>query len=70
MRIRFTLRLRRRVRNPDRRLEPLDRLEESLPSNLQALDEVRYEGDRLDYEATMKLLEAFNEFRGQEAPQP
>lgn len=70
MPIRFTLRRRRRVRDPDRRLEPLDRLEESLPSNLQGLYEIRYEGDRLDYEATMKLLEAFNEFRGQEAPQP
>jgi hypothetical protein len=34
-----------------------------LPSNLQGLYQVRYEGDRLDYEATMKLLEAFNEFR-------
>jgi predicted nucleotide-binding protein len=35
----------------------------TLPSNLQGLYEVRYEGDRLDYEATMKLLKAFNEFR-------
>jgi CAP12/Pycsar effector protein, TIR domain len=35
----------------------------TLPSNLQGLYEVRYEGDRLDYEATMKLLRAFNEFR-------
>lgn len=26
----------------------------SLPSNLQGLYEVRYEGDRLDYESTMK----------------
>jgi hypothetical protein len=34
-----------------------------LPSNLQGLYEVRYEGDRLDYEATMKLLKAFNDFR-------
>jgi hypothetical protein len=34
-----------------------------LPSNLQGLYEVRYEGDRLDYEATMRLLKAFNEFR-------
>lgn len=33
-----------------------------LPSNLQGLYEVRYEGDRLDYEATMKLLKAFNDF--------
>lgn len=36
----------------------------ALPSNLQGLYEVRYEGDKLDYEATMKLLKAFNEFRG------
>ena len=35
----------------------------TLPSNLQGLYEVRYEGDRLDYDATMKLLRAFNEFK-------
>ena len=35
----------------------------NLPSNLQGLYEVRYDGDKLDYEATMKLLRAFNEFR-------
>jgi predicted nucleotide-binding protein len=34
-----------------------------LPSNLQGLYEVRYEGTRLDYDATMKLLKAFNDFR-------
>ena len=34
-----------------------------LPSNLQGLYEVRYEGEQLDHEATMKLLEAFNDFR-------
>jgi len=34
-----------------------------LPTNLQGLNEVRYDGDRLDYEATMKLLKAFNDFR-------
>lgn len=34
-----------------------------LPSNLQGLYEVRYEGQKLDYEATMKLLKAFNEFQ-------
>jgi predicted nucleotide-binding protein len=34
-----------------------------LPSNLQGLFEVRYEGESLDHEATMKLLEAFNGFR-------
>ena len=35
-----------------------------LPSNLQGLYEVRYEGGRLEYDATMRLLRAFNDFRG------
>jgi predicted nucleotide-binding protein len=35
----------------------------TLPSNLQGLYEVRYEGTKLDYEATMKLLKAFSDFR-------
>lgn len=35
----------------------------SLPSNLQGLYRCDYEGDRLDYEATMKLLKTFNQFR-------
>jgi hypothetical protein len=35
----------------------------TLPSNLQGLYEVRYEGAALDYEATMKLLKAFNDFK-------
>lgn len=35
----------------------------TLPSNLQGLYEVRYEGTKLDYEATMKLLKAFNDFK-------
>lgn len=34
----------------------------ALPSNLQGLYEVRYEGETLDYAATMKLLKAFNDF--------
>jgi predicted nucleotide-binding protein len=34
-----------------------------LPSNLQGLYEVRYEGDGLDHEATMRLLKSFNEFQ-------
>lgn len=34
-----------------------------LPSNLQGLYCCFYEGDKLDYEATMKLLKAFNEFK-------
>jgi predicted nucleotide-binding protein len=33
-----------------------------LPSNLQGLYRCDYDGDKLDYEATMKLLKAFNEF--------
>ena len=35
----------------------------ALPSNLQGLYRCNYEGDKLDYDATMKLLKAFNEFR-------
>jgi hypothetical protein len=37
--------------------------EATLPSNLQGLYEVRYSGSKLDYESTMKLLKAFNDFR-------
>jgi predicted nucleotide-binding protein len=36
----------------------------TLPSNLQGLYEVRYEGEKLDYDSTMKLLKALNDFRG------
>jgi predicted nucleotide-binding protein len=35
-----------------------------LPSNLQGLYEVRYEGKSMDAGATMKLLKAFKEFKG------
>ena len=35
----------------------------TLPSNLQGLYEVRHEGGKLDYDATMRLLKAFNDFR-------
>jgi hypothetical protein len=35
-----------------------------LPSNLQGLYEVRYDGEKLDGEATLRLLKAFNEFSG------
>lgn len=35
----------------------------TLPSNLQGLYEVRFEGTKLDYDATMKLLKAFNDFK-------
>ena len=34
-----------------------------LPSNLQGLYLCYYEGEKLDYDATMKLLKAFNEFK-------
>jgi predicted nucleotide-binding protein len=34
-----------------------------LPSNLQGLYVCEYQGNTLDYEATMKLLKAFNDFR-------
>jgi predicted nucleotide-binding protein len=33
-----------------------------LPSNLQGLYRCEYEGEKLDYEATMKLLKIFNQF--------
>jgi predicted nucleotide-binding protein len=35
----------------------------NLPSNLQGMYECRYKGDSLDFEATMKLLKAFNDFK-------
>lgn len=34
-----------------------------LPSNLQGMYQARYSGGKLDYEATMKLLKTFNEFK-------
>jgi predicted nucleotide-binding protein len=38
-----------------------------LPSNLQGLYEVRYEGDTLDGDATIRLLEAINQLKNQPA---
>ena len=35
----------------------------TLPSNLQGLYRCHYEGDRLDYDSTMKLLKTFSQFR-------
>jgi hypothetical protein len=35
----------------------------TLPSNLQGLYRCDFEGDKLDYEATMKLLKTFSQFR-------
>jgi predicted nucleotide-binding protein len=34
-----------------------------LPSNLQGLYEVRYTGEKLDGDATLRLLKAFNDFK-------
>jgi len=39
-----------------------------LPSNLQGLYEVRYDGEKLDGTATLKLLKAFNDFRNYPLP--
>jgi predicted nucleotide-binding protein len=39
-----------------------------LPSNLQGLFEVRYSGDALDGEATIKLLEAINDIKNHPMP--
>ena len=40
-----------------------------LPSNLQGLYEVRYKGDALDGEATIKLLEAINDIKNYPLPE-
>jgi hypothetical protein len=40
-----------------------------LPSNLQGLYEVRYEGATLDGNATIKLLEAINDMKKRPLPQ-
>lgn len=40
-----------------------------LPSNLQGLYEVRYKGDVLDGEATIKLLEAINDIKNNPLPE-
>jgi predicted nucleotide-binding protein len=34
-----------------------------LPSNLQGLYRCEFEGDKLDYDSTMKLLKTFSQFR-------
>ena len=39
-----------------------------LPSNLQGLYEVRYRGDALDGDATIKLLEAINDIKNHPLP--
>ncbi len=35
----------------------------TLPSNLQGLYRCDFEGDKLDYDSTMKLLKTFSQFR-------
>jgi predicted nucleotide-binding protein len=40
----------------------------TLPSNLQGLFEVRYEGETLDGNATIRLLEAINDIKNQKLP--
>jgi len=40
----------------------------SLPSNLQGLFEVRYSGDTLDGDATIRLLEAINNMKSEASP--
>jgi predicted nucleotide-binding protein len=39
-----------------------------LPSNLQGLYQVRYTGDALDGNATIKLLEAINDMKKRSLP--
>src|SRR5207247_10731040 len=39
-----------------------------LPSNLQGLYEVRYQGDKLDSDATIKLLKAINDIKNHPLP--
>ena len=39
-----------------------------LPSNLQGLFEVRYVGDTLDADATIRLLEAMKDIKNQPLP--
>lgn len=41
----------------------------SLPSNLQGLFEVRYEGEALSGDVTIKLLEAINDMKSQSLPE-
>ncbi len=40
-----------------------------LPSNLQGLYKVQYEGDNLDGTATIKLLEAINDMKNKTLPE-
>ena len=35
----------------------------ALPTNLQGLYRCEFEGDKLDYDSTMKLLKTFSQFR-------
>ena len=40
-----------------------------LPSNLQGLYEVRYEGDELGHEATLQLMEAIRDIKNHPLPE-
>lgn len=40
----------------------------ALPSNLQGLYEVRYDGDKLDSEATIRLLKAIKDIKNHPLP--
>jgi hypothetical protein len=40
----------------------------ALPSNLQGLYQVRYDGDRLDSDVTIKLLKAINDIKNHPLP--
>ncbi len=51
-----------------RRFILLVREDVDLPSNLQGLYEVRYKGEALDGEATIKLLEAINDIKNNPLP--
>lgn len=52
----------------DRRFVLLVREGVKLPSNLQGLYEVRYEGEALDADATIRLLEAINDIKKRPIP--
>lgn len=51
-----------------RRFILLVKNEVKLPSNLQGLFEVRYDGDTLDGDATIRILEAINDIKNQKLP--
>jgi len=52
----------------DRRFILLVKSGITLPSNLQGLYEVRYEGDKLDGDATIRLLKAIKDIKNHPLP--